>query len=127
MKILLDTSAFLKWVFNERGLKPRQKEILSDEKNHIYFSRVSAWEILIKSGIGKLQLKKDPGAFIETEMEYYGFLDLPIELNHIFRLNGFPAHHRDPFDRLLIAQALVEGLPILTVDKIFNKYKVKTI
>jgi PIN domain nuclease of toxin-antitoxin system len=93
-----------------------------DEADERYFSAASAWEIAIKSSIGKLSLPIDAGSFVSSRMANLFLQPLPITQRYMTTVQMLPFHHRDPFDRLLIAQALVEDLTILSVDRIFSSY-----
>ena len=127
MKYLLDTHTFL-WAIGEPDkLSKKVFEILENTDNEIFTSVVNTWEICIKYSIGKLDLKKDPEKFILEEIQEANFQILNIKLNHLFPLTRFPDFHKDPFDRLLIAQSQTEGMPILSNDPLIKKYKVKVI
>jgi PIN domain nuclease of toxin-antitoxin system len=84
-------------------------------------SVVSAWELVLKTQAGKLRLPETPSVYVPTRMAHYTMVGLPIELAHVLAAASLPLHHRDPFDRLLIAQATVEGIPILTADPEFRR------
>lgn len=120
---LLDTQVFLWCLIDSPRLTPEAREIIADPLNPVYVSAVSSWEIAIKKSIGKLKAPDN----IDKIVEEKGFLKLPIYLYHTDRVVELPWHHRDPFDRMLIAQALTENLTIITADKKFEKYKVKLI
>lgn len=127
MKYLLDTHTFL-WAIGEpENLSKKVLEIIENTDNEIFTSVVNTWEICIKYSIGKLNLKKDPEKFILDEINEAGFQILDIKLNHLFPLTRLPDFHKDPFDRLLIAQSQIEGLPILSNDPLIKKYKTKVI
>jgi PIN domain nuclease of toxin-antitoxin system len=96
----------------------------SDEKNQIFVSLVSIWEITIKNQIGKLSLRDDVATIFKQQEEKNSFKLLKIELPHVFKVGELPLHHRDPFDRLLIAQAIVEDFTLLSKDKNFSAYPV---
>lgn len=127
MKVLLDTHAFLWWVADDPRLSPTARAIIADLENEIYFSVVSAWEIIIKVGTGKLSLPLAPEIYIPDRLASNQFESLPVLLPHILRVSGLPNLHKDPFDRLLIAQSLVENLAILTVDNFIIQYPARTI
>lgn len=103
------------------------RELLSDPAQTLFLSAASSWEIAIKSALGKLQLPEPPEKYIPSRMAAFNILGLPIQHAHALRVFSLPAHHRDPFDRILIAQAQIEDMPILTADRVFEMYKVKTI
>ncbi len=127
MKILLDTHTFLWWVADDPQISANAKDIISDPNNEIYFSVVSAWEIIIKVGTGKLSLSEPPEIYIPSRVASNQFEILPVQISHILKINSLPNFHKDPFDRLLIAQSLVEDLSLITVDGAIAQYPVKTI
>lgn len=116
MRILLDTHAFLFWRIDD--LTDRAREVIADPDNEVYLSAASVWEISIKQGIGRLTIPGDVGEMAAED----GFLPLPITFNHAQLAGELPLHHRDPFDRLIIAQALCEGFVIATRDAAFAQY-----
>lgn len=125
MKILLDTQAFL-WLSSDAPqLSKNAKKIFLNEKNNFSLSLVSIWEMAIKSSLGKLKLKPSLERFILNELQENGIEQMPITFQHITKIKALPFHHRDPFDRLLAAQALIEETPILSIDDIFESYGVK--
>lgn len=127
MRILIDTNIFL-WLLEIERPSTRLKEYFADrERNRFYISHASAWEISIKFGIGRIKLPDVPELFVPERIRQADFSHLSIELQHVLRVHTLPKIHKDPFDRLLVSQAKVEGLTILTSDKIFKKYKVDTI
>jgi PIN domain nuclease of toxin-antitoxin system len=123
MNVLLDTHAFLWFVNDDPQLSLAAKTLMESEVD-LLLSVASLWEISIKVGIGKLDLPKLFDVFIPEQLELNEIELLPIELKHLTPLTSLPLHHRDPFDRLLISQSLVEGLTILSADKIFDRYVV---
>ena len=127
MKLLVDTHAFLWALMHDHRLSARSKQILTSEEHELYFSLVSLWEFSIKIKTGKLNALGSSVAYLRDEMENYSMQLLPIRYQHILQLEILPAHHGDPFDRLLIAQAITESLPILTRDEKFPLYPVKLI
>ncbi len=127
MKYLLDTHTFL-WAIGEtEKLSKKVLEIIENTDNEIFTSVVNTWEICIKYSIGKLDLKKDPEKFILDEIREANFQILDIKLSHLFPLTRLPNFHKDPFDRILIAQSQTENIPILSNDPLIKKYKVKAI
>jgi PIN domain nuclease of toxin-antitoxin system len=122
MRLLLDTNALLWWRDGSPRLSARASEEIGDPHNDIVISVTSLWEIAIKRGIGKLRF---PEPFEEVMAEE-GFRLLPIDYGHLRTLDTLPLRHRDPFDRLLIAQSIAENLPIVTSDPAFALYDVKT-
>ncbi len=127
MKVLVDTHTFLWALLYDHRLTAKAKHILRSSEHELVFSLVSLWEIAIKIKTGKLNTIGSSVAYIRDEMNAYGMELLPIRYEHILQLESLPHHHSDPFDRLLIAQALTESLPILTGDKAFAHYGAKVI
>lgn len=127
MKILLDTHAFLWWVADDPKLSVNAKAIIANPETEIYFSVVSAWEIIIKVGTGKLTLPEPPETYIPSRISANQFESLSVQMPHILRINSLPNLHKDPFDRLLIAQGIEEDLLIVTIDNLIVQYPVKTI
>jgi PIN domain nuclease of toxin-antitoxin system len=124
MKILLDTHAFV-WMDNEpKKLSRRAQKLCQDPDNVLLLSVASIWEIQIKNQLGKLQLRM-PLPEIIREQQENGIEILPIEPAHIFALDSLPNHHKDPFDRLLIAQAIVESAVLVSADPLIKQYPVK--
>ena len=126
MNLLLDTHTFIWWDSNASHLSQKAQALIGDPSNSIYLSLVSIWEIQIKRNLGKLQIRK-PIQDILTEQRANGVNTLQIEIKHLIELDNLPNHHKDPFDRLLIAQAASEGLTLLTKDKFFQDYQVSVI
>ena len=116
MKALLDTHTFLWWIADRPQLSPRAREIIADGGNEIFVSAASGWEIAIKAKLGKLDLPDDLEHFIVEQLETNAFTSLPIRLEHALHVYTLPQHHRDPFDRILVAQCQLENLPILSAD-----------
>lgn len=98
-----------------------------DPDNDFLFSAASAWELIIKAQVGKITLPGDADRFIVEQLALNAFTALPIDLAHALRVQTLPLHHRDPFDRILIAQSLVESLPIVTADPLIAQYPVEVI
>ena len=125
--ILIDTHVYL-WVLGGRKLSKAAKEFFADRENKEFvLSDASAWEISIKFGVGKLELPEIPEIFVPDRVRRAGFSHRPIELQHVLKVHSLPQIHRDPFDRLIISQAMVEDMTILTSDSIFSKYSVNII
>jgi PIN domain nuclease of toxin-antitoxin system len=127
MKVLIDTHAFLWLLTGDARLSERAKEVFLDTEHKIFLSAASLWEISIKISLGKLELKKGWMATIQKEMKQNLIFWLPVEMPHCEQLTKLPFHHRDPFDRMLIAQAMVEGMHILSNDSEFSKYSINFI
>ena len=124
MKILLDTQAFLWFSINSPHLTQKAKKIFLDEKNELYLSLASVWEMSIKASLGKLVIQGSIENFVITQMQENGINQLPIHFRHVTRVEELPFHHRDSFDRLLISQVLEEKLAILSSDRSFDAYDV---
>ena len=122
-RLLLDTHALLWWLIDDNRLGPKAREAISDRGNEVYVSAASTWEISIKRAIGKLQAPEDMDSITEQE----GFSKLPISLYHGDQAGQLPDYHKDPFDRMLVAQAQAEGLVIITNDRKISDYKVRVI
>lgn len=127
MIALLDTHTFLWWITDHSKLSPLAVDIISDGDNDLLLSAASGWEIAIKARLGRLELADMPERFIPEHLHINAFRSLPIEMSHALHVYALPNHHRDPFDRMLVAQAQVEGCAILTSDLQIAKYDVETI
>ena len=123
MQLLLDTHALIWWLANNPTLSNKAKDAIANPDNIIFVSAASAWEIAIKNSIGKLQTPND----LAMQIEAKGFVPLSIDLHHALTVESLPQHHQDPFDRILIAQAIYERLTIVTRDRKFNVYEVNII
>jgi PIN domain nuclease of toxin-antitoxin system len=124
MNLLLDTHIFLWFVNDDPRLSDPLKDLIENENNFSYLSIASLWEMSIKYNLGKLTLAPSYEEFVEREVRESSIILLNIELEHL-RINAsLPFHHRDPFDRIIIAQAMAENLPIMTVDSAFNQYSI---
>ena len=124
MKFLLDTHCWL-WLQTEPGRLPDDLlETLADPSSHRYLSAASAWEIAIKHAIGKLPLPEPPALYVPERMRLSRFEGLAITHAHALAVSALPPHHRDPFDRVLVAQARVEGLTLVTADAALEAYEV---
>lgn len=119
MRLLLDTHALLWWLADE-GLAADARAAIAAGDNQVLVSAASAWEIAIKRALGRLSAPED----LLDQLAASGFDHLPIALRHALAVSDLPAHHRDPFDRMLIAQAMVEGLTVVTRDRRFSAYPV---
>ena len=127
MKILVDTACWLWSLSDPEHLNRRTRDLLSDPGQALFFSSASSWEIALKAALGKLHLPESPEKYVPGRMAAFNILGLPVTHAHALRVFALPPHHRDPFDRILIAQAQIEGMTILTADRSFAKYDVKTI
>ena len=122
MKYLLDTHILLWFITEGEELSDRARRLILDSSSEILLSIASLWEIAIKVNIGKLALDKSFNQLFPDELDFHGIEILDITIDNLVQLTALPLHHRDPFDRLIIAQALVESLPIIGVDEIFDTY-----
>ena len=120
MKLLLDTHTLIWWLANNPTLFEGAKKAIANPNNLVFVSAASAWEIAIKKSLGKLDAPED----LETQIEVHNFQALPITITHGVAVGKLPWHHKDPFDRIIIAQAICESATIITRDKKFNLYNV---
>lgn len=127
MRFLLDTHTFLWFVTGDEQLGGRARAILEDIENEILLSVASLWEIAIKVSLGKLILHRPFSELVPHELLSNEIGFLPIDPRHLIVLVDLPFHHRDPFDRLLIAQAISEGLPVLSGDEAFRDYSIQVV
>jgi PIN domain nuclease of toxin-antitoxin system len=127
MKLLLDTHAFLYWDLQKELLSDKALALLEDPKNNLFLSMASVWEIQIKVQIGKLKLNPTLSQTIADHEKSSQLTILPIHSQHIYNLSQLPFHHKDPFDRMLISQAMTEGLSLLSKDAQITKYQVNVI
>lgn len=127
MRAMLDTHAFIWWVMNDPQLSLTAKTIIADPGNLLFLSAASAWEIVIKVRLGKLTLPEAPESYIPSRLKMNRFESLSIQLVHALQVKHLPDLHRDPFDRIIIAQSQVENIPIVTVDSQIMQYPVDVI
>jgi PIN domain nuclease of toxin-antitoxin system len=120
VRLLLDTHAFLWWLQDDPRLGPAGRGAIEKPENLVFVSAASAWEIALKRALGKLEAPGDIGEWIDGN----SFTRLPIEVDHAVAAAGLPDHHRDPFDRLLVAQAQLEGLTLVADDERIARYDV---
>ncbi len=126
MKVLLDTCAFLWITTDDAQLSETARQIFKNPYNEIFLSSVSAWEIIVKNGIGKLPLPSLADEFIASQRIKHEIDSLPLTEKAVFHLNKLPNYHKDPFDRMLICQAIEHDLTILTSDSLIVQYPVNT-
>lgn len=127
MKLLLDTHVLIWSVGEPKKLSDNVRTLLIDTNNSWLVSIASIWELQIKYQLGKLNLHLSLPKLIETQKQVNNLKILPIELEHIYALDGLQNHHRDPFDRILIAQSIFEKIPLLSVDTVFDLYPIQRI
>lgn len=127
MRVLLDTHTFLWWGLDDHRLSDRVREIIRDGRSEVLLSAASVWEVAIKVSKGRLDLPADLDAFVAERLRRYRWASLPIDEHHAVRAASLPMIHGDPFDRMLIAQSQLEGIPLLTGDAAITRYDVETI
>lgn len=124
---MVDTNVLLWWFLRSDRLPDNIRATLAHSANSVFASAVSTWEIAVKSAIGRLSLPGEPGQYLPERFRRARILELPITAPHTYGVFALPKHHTDPFDRLLIAQAQLEGMTIVTADRTFTKYDVRTL
>ena len=127
MRVLLDTSSFLWFIAGSDRLSINAQNIIVDQNNDLFLSTVSLWEIAIKVSIGKLELLQSFDKLIPDQLHKNDIHTLSMELNHLSELIQLPFHHRDPFDRLIIAQSMTEAMPVISSDPAFKMYPIEII
>lgn len=127
MKYLLDTHTFLWAISDAKELSKKAKKIFLNSDNSLFLSMASIWEMAIKYSLGKLTLTQSLKHFIPEQLHVNNITMLNIEFQHIIKVASLPFHHRDPFDRLLVAQALVDRITLLSGDDILDAYKIERI
>ncbi len=126
MRFLLDTSTFLWVISGAPELSARARESFVDPGNEIFLSSVSSWEMAVKYALGRLPLPEPPERFVPMQREQHGIEPLPLDEEAALHLARLPLLHKDPFDRMLVCQAIVHGLVVLTPDNLVNQYPVRT-
>jgi PIN domain nuclease of toxin-antitoxin system len=126
VKLLLDTCTFLWAAADPDRLSRRARELFLSREHEVYLSAASAWEIAIKHATGRLPLEQPPDRFVIDQREASGVAPLPVDEESALHISRLPALHRDPFDRLLVAQAIVHGMTILTPDPLVTQYPART-
>jgi PIN domain nuclease of toxin-antitoxin system len=127
MRLLTDTCTFLWMISAPDRLSSRARVLLIDPSNEVFLSSVSAWEIAVKHGLGHLPLRETPDRFVPAQREAHGIEALPLDEESVLQVLRLPALHRDPFDRMLVCQAIVHGLAILTPDPLVSQYPARVI
>jgi PIN domain nuclease of toxin-antitoxin system len=127
LRLLLDTCTFLWAVDETQYLSRTARQLLTDPENDVFLSAVSAWEIAVKQANGRLVLAEPAHGFVPTNRQAHGFLELPLDEDAVLHLGRLPSPHRDPFDRMLVCQAIAHNLAILTPDAQIALYPVRTI
>ena len=126
MKAILDTHAFLWALAGDARMSPLARDTFAGPAG-LSLSIASIWEILIKVQSGKLHLPRPAGPYVLKKLAENGIEVLPISIDHLLALDRLPMHHRDPFDRMLVAQSMEEGWPIITADPVFKQYPIRVI
>lgn len=126
-RYLLDTHVWLWLQTTPERLRDEVGELLADRTNTLFLSAASSWEIAIKYRLGRLPLPESPAEYVPERVRRSGVTPLPVEHAHALRVADLPEHHRDPFDRLLIAQAQLLNVPIVTADQQFGAYEVEIV
>jgi PIN domain nuclease of toxin-antitoxin system len=127
VKVLFDTHAFFWAVSSDRRLSPSARDVFVRPENEVVLSVASIWEILLKAATGRFPFPQPAGAFIRSAMSKTSVTVLPILLQHVLRVEQLPPHHRDPFDRIILAQAIEEQIPIVSVDEKLRQYPVQVL
>jgi PIN domain nuclease of toxin-antitoxin system len=127
VKLLLDTHAFLWWIGDDPRLSSPARASIADPGSEVWFSVASAWELAIKAAIGRIETEAPLSRFLEEQTRQNGFRVLPVLLGHAAGVESLPDHHRDPFDRLLVAQAIAEEMTLVSGDRVLRKYGVRVL
>jgi PIN domain nuclease of toxin-antitoxin system len=127
MRLLLDTHTFLWWINDSAELSTKSRKAITNAGNECFLSLASCWEMAIKASLNKLRLAQPLERFVPEHIAANGFRLLGVDFSHIAETEGLPFHHRDPFDRLLVAQAMTENLTIVSADAVLSRYGVKRI
>jgi PIN domain nuclease of toxin-antitoxin system len=127
VRILLDTCTFLWIAADAPQLSPRSREAFADADNEVFLSAASAWEIAVKHRLGRLPLPEAPESFVPAQRKAHGIEPLPVDEEAALHVAQLPELHRDPFDRMLVAQATLHGLLVLTPDDAIRRYAVRTL
>ena len=125
MNLLLDTHALIWWLATPERLSEPARNEIADPGNGVYVSAASAWEMAIKTGLGRLTAQPDLQSWLPARLSTERFVPLPVTLAHALGVERLPFHHRDPFDRILIAQANAEGMALVTRDSAFDRYELR--
>ena len=125
MKYLLDTNVWLWSLWEPERIARKAREEIADMSQAVFLSAVTSWEVAIKAAGGKLKLPEPPNSYVPRRMADQGIRPLPVSHPHALAVFGLPAHHRDPFDRMLVAQAQIEDMILVTADRILEKYPIE--
>ena len=127
MKVLLDTHAFLWWITDDPRISSRARDVVQDAENELYLSAASGWEIAIKTQLGRLRLPGESDVYLARQMSVNAIQPLAITMRHSLFVYGLPDIHKDPFDRMIVAQSILEEMPLLTKDGNIPKYGIQVI
>ena len=127
MRFLLDTHVFLWFITDDVRLTEAMRSLLADPRHELFLSAASAWEIAIKASLGRLQLEDDLERFIPRQLAQNGIAPLPVAVSHALHVHRLPPLHRDPFDRLLVAQSILEKMPLISSDQNLSRYPVEIV
>lgn len=127
MRVLLDTNVFLLFAMGSRRLSPRVRHLIEAQDDELIVSAIVPWELAIKAAAGRLELSDSPSSVYATMLAELRASEMPITAEHALRVGSLPNLHRDPFDRMLVAQSAVEGIPIATNDRAIRGYRVDVI
>lgn len=127
MNFILDTHVFIWWTLTPEKLSSTVIDLINNEDNGLLLSIASIWEMQIKITIGKLHFDESLSEVVSSQRDINDVQILPVELEHIWQLDNLQLYHKDPFDRMLIAQALTENISIISIDSVFDQYPVQTI
>lgn len=125
MRLLLDTHAFLWFIWNDPQLSPTARSLIEDPPNALLLSAASAWEIAIKVSTSKLSVGQDVDLFLRDQLTRNRIEILSFTLDHIGRVAQLPFHHKDPFDRMIVSQALTENIPLVSADAVLDGYVIQ--
>ena len=125
MKYLLDTNVWLWSLWEPERIARKAREEIADMSQAVFLSAVTSWEVAIKAAGGKLKLPEPPNSYVPRRMADQGIRPLPVSHPHALAVFGLPAHHRDPFGRMLVAQAQIEDMILVTADRILEKYPIE--
>ena len=127
MRLLLDTHVFLWFIARDPRLPPTWRDAITDPANVVFVSAASIWEAVVKHAIGRLPMEEPPAAYLPLQRERHGLTSLPIDEESVRLLADLPALHKDPFDRIIVAQALQHDLTIVTADPVVRSYPVRAL
>jgi PIN domain nuclease of toxin-antitoxin system len=124
VRLLLDTHAFLWWITDDPHLSDRARALIGGGENEVFLSAASAWELAVKAALRRVELAQPLDRFVPDQLERNGFQALPVSVRHALALPALPPLHRDPFDRMLVAQALTEEMTLVSADREIWRYPV---